>query len=57
MTSMVEDLLLLARSDSGAVELEHIPVELGDVAADGGFARWASPRPTVASTSWSIRSR
>jgi signal transduction histidine kinase len=38
MTSMVEDLLLLARSDSGAVELEHIPVDLGDVATDGASA-------------------
>jgi signal transduction histidine kinase len=38
MTSMVEDLLLLARSDSGAVALEHIPVDLGDVAADGASA-------------------
>jgi signal transduction histidine kinase len=38
MTSIVEDLLLLARSDSGAVELEHVPVDLGDVAADGAQA-------------------
>ncbi len=38
MTSIVEDLLLLARSDSGAVALEHIPVDLGDVAADGASA-------------------
>lgn len=38
MTAMVEDLLLLARSDSGAVELEHLPVDLGDVAADGASA-------------------
>jgi len=38
MTSMVEDLLLLARSDSGAVALEHIPVDLGDVASDGASA-------------------
>ena len=38
MTAMVEDLLLLARSDSGAVALEHIPVDLGDVAADGAQA-------------------
>ncbi len=38
MTSMVEDLLMLARSDSGAVALEHIPVDLGDVAADGSSA-------------------
>jgi two-component system, OmpR family, sensor histidine kinase CiaH len=38
MTAMVEDLLLLARSDSGAVALERIPVDLGDVAADGASA-------------------
>jgi signal transduction histidine kinase len=38
MTAIVEDLLLLARSDSGAVALEHIPVDLGDVAADGALA-------------------
>src|SRR6478609_3904359 len=38
MTAIVEDLLLLARSDSGAVALEHIPVDLGDVAADGAQA-------------------
>ncbi len=34
LTSMVEDLLLLARSDSGTLELERIPVDLGDVASD-----------------------
>ena len=38
MTSIVEDLLLLARSDSGAIELERVPVDLGDVAADGASA-------------------
>lgn len=38
MTSMVEDLLLLARSDSGGVELERVPLDLGDVAADGASA-------------------
>jgi signal transduction histidine kinase len=38
MTSMVEGLLLLARSDSGAVELEHVPVDLGDIATDGASA-------------------
>jgi signal transduction histidine kinase len=38
MTAIVEDLLLLARSDSGAVALEHVPVDLGDVAADGAQA-------------------
>lgn len=38
MTSIVEDLLLLARSDSGAVELDRVPLDLGDVAADGASA-------------------
>ena len=38
MTAMVEDLLLLARSDSGAVELERMPVDFGDVVADGSGA-------------------
>jgi signal transduction histidine kinase len=38
MTSIVEDLLLLARSDSGAVVLERVPLDLGDVAADGASA-------------------
>jgi signal transduction histidine kinase len=38
MTAIVDDLLLLARSDSGAVSLEHVPVDLGDVAADGASA-------------------
>ena len=38
MTAIVEDLLMLARSDSGAVELERVPVDLGDVAADGASA-------------------
>jgi signal transduction histidine kinase len=34
LTTMVEDLLLLARSDSGAVTIEQTPVELDDVATD-----------------------
>ncbi|HEY2915659.1 MAG TPA: HAMP domain-containing sensor histidine kinase [Candidatus Limnocylindrales bacterium] len=34
LTAMVGDLLLLARSDSGAVSLDAVPVELDDVAAD-----------------------
>jgi signal transduction histidine kinase len=38
LTSMVDDLLLLARSDSGAVELERVPVDLGDVASSGASA-------------------
>ena len=33
--AMVDDLLLLARSDSGAVALERVPVDLGDVASSG----------------------
>jgi two-component system, OmpR family, sensor histidine kinase CiaH len=46
MTAMVEDLLLLARSDSGAVALEQVPVDLGDVASDGAssLARLATER-------------
>ena len=34
LTSLVDDLLLLARADSGAIELERRPVDLADVAAD-----------------------
>ena len=34
MTALVDDLLLLARADSGAVELEAVPLDLADVAAD-----------------------
>ncbi|MFL5680023.1 MAG: sensor histidine kinase [Chloroflexota bacterium] len=34
LTAIVNDLLLLARSDSGAIELERLPLDLGDVAAD-----------------------
>lgn len=34
LTRLVEDLLLLARTDSGAISLEKMPVDLGDVAAD-----------------------
>ena len=32
LTIMVDDLLLLARTDSGAVTLDRLPVDLGDVA-------------------------
>jgi len=35
LTTMVEDLLLLARTDSGALQLQRVPLDLGDVAADG----------------------
>ena len=38
LTSMVDDLLLLARSDSGAIELERVPLDLGDVASSGASA-------------------
>jgi signal transduction histidine kinase len=34
LTRLVDDLLLLARSDSGGIELERVPADLGDVAAD-----------------------
>lgn len=34
LTALVDDLLLLARSDSGAISLARLPVDLGDVAAD-----------------------
>jgi signal transduction histidine kinase len=46
LTSMVEDLLLLARSDSGAIELERVAVDLGDVASSGasGMSLLASER-------------
>ncbi len=44
---MVEDLLLLARSDSGAVELERVPVDLGDVASDAASALDGRPRNGV----------
>jgi signal transduction histidine kinase len=38
MTAIVEDLLLLARSDSGAVQLDTVPVDLSDVVVDGASA-------------------
>ena len=38
MTAIVEDLLLLARSDSGAIQLERLPVDLSDVVVDGASA-------------------
>jgi signal transduction histidine kinase len=46
LTGMVEDLLLLARSDSGAVALERVPLDLGDVASTGasGLSRLAADR-------------
>ena len=43
LTSLVEDLLLLARSDSGAVSLERVPLHLDDVATEAvaAFAKQA----------------
>ena len=38
LTALVEDLLLLARSDSGAITLARAPVDVGDIAADGAGA-------------------
>jgi signal transduction histidine kinase len=38
LTALVEDLLLLARSDSGAVELSHDPLDLADLATDASEA-------------------
>jgi signal transduction histidine kinase len=35
LTALVDDLLLLARSDSGSIGLSRLPVDLGDVAAQG----------------------
>src|SRR5665811_1997606 len=34
LTALVEDLLLLARTDSGALALEHVPLDLADVAVE-----------------------
>jgi signal transduction histidine kinase len=34
LTSLVEELLLLARSDSGAAAIEHVPTDLGDIATE-----------------------
>ncbi len=52
MTSIVEDLLLLARSDSGAVALERVPVDLADVAADGASAMGSRPPTAVSTSRW-----
>jgi signal transduction histidine kinase len=38
LTAMVGDLLLLARSDSGAISLEAVPVDLDDIATDAAAA-------------------
>jgi two-component system OmpR family sensor kinase len=34
MVALVEDMLLLARTDSGVVQIERVPLDLGDIAAD-----------------------
>ena len=34
LSTLVDDLLLLARSDSGAIELDRLPLDLGDVASE-----------------------
>jgi two-component system sensor histidine kinase BaeS len=46
LAALVDDLLLLARTDSGAVELERVPLDLADVAAAaaGGLSTVASGR-------------
>jgi signal transduction histidine kinase len=38
LTTLVDDLLLLARSDSGAITLERVPLHLDDLAADAAAA-------------------
>jgi signal transduction histidine kinase len=38
LSLLVDDLLLLARADSGAVPLDRVPLDLGDVAADAASA-------------------
>jgi two-component system sensor histidine kinase CiaH len=59
LTGLVDDLLLLARSDSGAVALERLPLQLDDVAteaaaalakpaADAGVRIEVDPTPTPA---------
>lgn len=59
LTGLVDDLLLLARSDSGAVALERVPLQLDDVAteaaaalakpaADAGVRIEVDPTPTPA---------
>jgi two-component system, OmpR family, sensor histidine kinase CiaH len=46
MTGLVDDLLLLARADSGAVELDAVPLDLADVATEalGALAPLAAER-------------
>jgi signal transduction histidine kinase len=52
LASMVDDLLLLARSDSGAIALERVPVDLGDVASTG--ASTLAPVATAAAVTISV---
>ena len=47
----MDDLLLLARSDSGAVALERVPLDLGDVAFDAA-SRARRGRPRTAACTW-----
>ena len=46
MTALIDSLLLLARADSGMLELERVPLDLGDVAAGalGGLEPLARER-------------
>ncbi len=46
MTGLVDELLLLARADSGTIEVERVPVDLGDAAASalGGLSGLAAER-------------
>ncbi len=56
LTALVDDLLLLARTDAGSVDLDRVPVDLADVAVEGtgpltaiaaarGVSLVADPRP------------
>jgi signal transduction histidine kinase len=58
LTALVDDLLLLARTDSGALELDRVPLDLGDLAAEAvgtltplaaskGVSLVADPRPVA----------
>ena len=60
MTALVEDMLLLARTDSGVVQIERVQLDLGDVAAEAagmlsavgqerGVAVVLDPRPASVS--------
>jgi two-component system sensor histidine kinase CiaH len=46
MTGLVDELLLLARADSGTLDIERVPVDLGDTAASalGGVSALAAER-------------